>query len=100
MTNTATIQRPSHSSDGMGGTRTVWATAGSTPCRISAAGSADSQVVAGQLRERVSWKVTAPALTDIRTSDRLVIEGRTLEVVGVSAPATFETARICYCAEA
>ncbi len=100
MTNTATIQRPTHASDGMGGTRTTWATVGTTACRTTAAGAQDSQLVAGQLRERASWRVTAPALTDIRTTDRLVIDGRTLEVVGVSAPATYETARVCICAEA
>lgn len=95
------ITRPTTTSDGMGGTTGTWATIVTVPCRVSAGSASDSTMLAGQLRERAPWRVTLPALTDIRVSDRIRIDGsRTLEVVGIDAPSTYETARVCVCAEA
>ena len=100
MLNQGTIYRLSRTSDGMGGTSEVWTSVLTIPCRVSAGSASDSSVLAGQLRERAPWRVTVPALTDIRVTDRIQVDGRTLEVVGIDAPSTYETARVCICAEA
>jgi len=99
MLNTASIQRPTTTSDGMGGTTQAWQSIGESKCRIAINAGKDAIVLAGQIRERAPWRVTFPALTDVRVSDRLIVGDVYLEVVGVSGPSTFETARIALCAD-
>ena len=99
MLDSALIKRPSVNPDGLGGTERVWSTMGTVRCRVAVNASGESTVLAGQIVEKAPWRVTFPALTDIRTTDRVVVKGKTLEVVGVAASSTFETARVTYCAE-
>lgn len=100
MLDEATIQRPTEVSDGMGGIEHTWEAIGTVICRIAVNAGRDAFVIAGQLRETAPWKVTFPALTDVRVTDRLIVKGMTLEVVGVAGPSTFETARIVICEDA
>jgi len=108
MTDSAEIQRPTVALDGMGGTTKTWVAIGTIKCRIavnvgalSSTGGANSLsgTLAGQIVEKAPWRVTFPALTDVRTSDRLVVGSKRLEVVGISGPSTYETARISICVD-
>lgn len=93
------IVRRTWSSDGLGGqTETTAET--SAPCRIAASANVpDYQLVGGRVNEPTLWRVTFPAGTDVRKADMLGMGARTFEVLGILAPATFETARVCVCVE-
>lgn len=99
MLDSASIRRPVVANDGIGGTSRTWSVVGTVKCRMAVNAAGDSAVLAGQIVERAPWRVTFPALTDIRNTDRLVINGKTLEVVGVAGPSTYETARVVVCTE-
>ena len=98
LTETATVSRKSSTSDGMGGYADTWATAITTTCRISPAGNKDIAILGGHLMEGAVFKVTLPALTAVTVADRIVVGGRSFEVLAISAH-TVETARVCICVE-
>lgn len=99
MTQTATITRLATSSDGMGGyTQTPSTT--TTACRIAPTlNMPDATIYAGRLQEGLPWRVYVPTGTDVREGDRLTVGSKTLEVLGILAPHTYETATCCVCAE-
>lgn len=97
LTQSASIVRPALSSDGMGGWTESTAVAATVACRVGVAKDADYRLVAGKLRERAALRITVPALTDVRTDDRLTVDGVTYQVLGIRSPETLETARICIC---
>lgn len=78
---TGVIHRPTGTSDGMGGTTQAYALVATEPCRLSPRNvqPADS-VVAGRPENAMGWNITFRAGTDIRVTDRIVINGRTFEV--------------------
>jgi len=55
------------------------------PCRATASG-AQEVIVAGELRTIIPWRINMPNATDVRSSDRIVIAGRTFQVEGIVDP--------------
>lgn len=92
LADTATIHRRTFTPDGMGG-QTESTTTATAACRIAPARPADIALMGGQVRELALFRVTFAAGTDVRTGDRLEVKGRGMEVLGIFAPETFETAR-------
>jgi hypothetical protein len=99
MTQTATITRLAQSSDDMGG-YTEESSTSTAACRIAPTlNMPDATIYAGRLQEGLPWRVYLPAGTDVREGDRLTVGSKTLEVLGILAPHTYETATCCVCAE-
>lgn len=98
---TAQVLRLGTVSDGMGGNTGTWANYGSAvACRVSPAGNSPSErVLADRVQGRQLWVVTLPATTDIGTQDRLAVGTRTFEVMGTSAPRSYELQRRLFCVE-
>lgn len=100
-----TLQTPCHigrrvlTPDDMGGqTETISLT--DSMCRIAPSNNMpDYQMFAGRAQDTQLWRITFAAGTDVRVDDRVLAQNRTFEVVGVLAPATFETARQTICIE-
>lgn len=62
-------------------------TASSIPCRATATSRRAAEVqVAGELRAVVLWLINMPNGTDVRSSDRITIAGRTFEVIAAVDP--------------
>ena len=69
-------------------------------CRVAPARAADGErVEAGKVQGQTLWRVTVPALTDVRLNDKLVVGARSFEVMAVWGPESRETARVCLCVE-
>lgn len=99
MTQEAEVLRSSVIVDDMGmSSSSPDSVVGTTKCRVAPGGQRES-VVAGRLIGVGTWRVTLPATSDVRQTDRLRIDGRVYEVLSILAPATFETARVCVCEE-
>jgi hypothetical protein len=82
MTATGVVSRPTNSSDTMGGQTQNYATVHSGPCRLRRMGTRPSDGVAAERGQvATDWLVFWPVGTDVRTTDRIVIAGRTFEVV-------------------
>jgi len=96
---TVIIQRCSLESDGAGGSVETWTEAGSVGGRIGLIGKSEQErMIAERLGISQGYMVTLPAGTDIGEQDRLTIDGRTFEVVGV-VRGSWETARRAVCKE-
>lgn len=98
MNESATVSRPTRVSDGLGGYTETWATASTLSCRRLSTLSQAEQRIAERLSVVRPWIVQAPALSDVRESDRLVIGSDTLEVVHVAA-SSWEAVRRVLCRE-
>ena len=99
LTTVCSVGRRSYASDGLGGdTETVtWA---ATVCRCTASNNApDYQIYGARANETMLWRITFAAGTDVQETDKIAISTRTYEVLGVLAPGTIETARVCVCME-
>lgn len=103
MTQTATIQRTTLTTTGLGGkAESTTTVADDVPCRVAPSRRmADLQRVAGRLRDGTPWRITFPAGQDVREKDRITIDdGRQFAVLSVEGAWTVETARVCMCVEA
>lgn len=97
---TCVILRPTAgTSDGAGGYigGTVSA-AGTVACRIApsglpGSGMATEPSVAGQQGQVTLWTISLPALTDVRSTDRIQSGSVTYEITGVAGPRSNELAR-------
>lgn len=99
MQTACTIVRRAWVADGLGG-QTETTTTTPAVCRIAAsANMPDYQLVGGRVNEAALWRATFPAGTDVRKTDLLTIGERAFEVLGILAPSTYETARVCVCVE-
>lgn len=99
LTTPCTIVRRVYASDGMGGQEEMLSLT-ETVCRVApSANMPDYQIYAERASEKALWRVTFAAGTDVRVNDQVLVQGRTLEVLGVLAPATTETARRTICVE-
>lgn len=110
MTDRAIIRRSTPVDDGGGGSTEVVSFLGPYFCRVGVSKLQRGEIlVAGQLQGGLPWIVTFPALTDVRLSDRINVDGtvvsndfvggRNFEILAIYAATSFETARQCVCAE-
>jgi len=90
---TIEVQRPTRVPDGAGGQAVSWSPAGTYPGRLAPAGGEDEREFAGRVAGRSLWRITLPAEADVRLDDRVVVGGRTFEVLGVRAR-SFEVCRV------
>lgn len=96
----ATIRRNTQTSDSAGGKTDSWADLATVACRVSPSGRApEERVIAERIGSVGLWTVTLPALTGITARDRLLIGTRTLEVVALLAPRSWELCRRVVCSE-
>lgn len=95
---TAVVQTNVPVSDGAGGYTDGWATVGTYGCRVAPAGGAEREL-GGAVRDVAAWMVTLPYDAQVGARDRIVTGGRVLEVVGVAADTTIQTAVRCACVE-
>lgn len=96
---TCVIQRRTLTSDGQGGKTEAWAAAGTALCRLSPRGQGldGEDARADRITGEEDWIVTLPALTDVTSSDRLLILSNTYEPVGVRAVRSWELSRRVTC---
>lgn len=93
LTDTCTIRRYTSVSDSEGGATDTWVdNATSVPCRVSPVGQAE-RIIGQRLAAESQWIVRFTATRDITVRDRIVWDGRTLEVTGV-ADRTDETSTV------
>jgi hypothetical protein len=98
---TATVTRPAAGTDdGEGGKLPASPTTFTSACCRAAHKAADrEEVVAAKIQGRSVWDITFPALTDVRLTDRITIEGKDYEVISLYAPKSRETARMILAVE-
>lgn len=97
---TATVQRSRPSTpDSAGGWSDVWSDVTTVAARLSAATSGSAAVVAGRIGEVDTWVITMPAGADVRTGDRVLLNGRTFGVRLVSGPRSDEIIRRVFVTE-
>lgn len=102
MTDTCTVMRPTEARGDAGGVTKTYALLGTLKCRVrSGAGigtGAREQLMAARITPVAVYTVSVPVGSDVKSDDRLVIQGRTLEVHGVLANSN-ATAWPCVCTE-
>lgn len=102
MTDTCTVMRPAEARGDAGGVTKTYALQGTLKCRVrSGAGigtGAREQLMAARITPIAVYTVSVPVGSDVLTKDRLIVNGRTLEVHGVLA-GTNATAWACVCTE-
>lgn len=80
---TCVIERPSTSKDATGAPSGGFTTAATVPCRVTSPGLQPNESVGGsRLAPVLTYEVRLPPETDVRGSDRIQVNGRTLEVIG------------------
>lgn len=94
----AVVSRPTLTPDGYGGQTKTYATVTTTTARISPANSAREARLAEQLGAISLWRLTLPHLTDVLHADRIVVNGRTFNVVLVDSH-SWGTATVAICME-
>jgi head-tail adaptor len=100
MPDTVLIQRKTLTSDSAGGQTAVWSTVATVAGRVSPSQFPPwEKLFADRVGSHSNWTVTVPAGTDVRTEDRLLAGTRTLEVIEVRAPRSWEMARVVFAAE-
>jgi head-tail adaptor len=83
-----------------GGSTDSWVTGLTVSCRLAPRSLSDGErEQAGAELAVGNWLVTMPALTVVATTDRLIIDGRTFEVLQVLDRRTFELHTACHCQE-
>ncbi len=89
---TAIISRRTLSVDTRGGQTASWATVSTVTCRLSPIKLIRGAEVEenGAEHDVESWLVTLPANTDVRPTDRVVINTRTFEIVGGAGQQSWE----------
>jgi len=77
------ISRPSTSKDATGAPSGGFTTAATVPCRVTSPGLQPVESVGGsRLAPVLTYEVRFAPDVDVRGSDRIVVNGRTLEVIG------------------
>lgn len=79
---TAVIERAERQSDGAGGFTETWSAVGTAPCHLLIDRSSVEDAVSGRIRLVSGYSILLPIATDVRSSDRIVSNGATFEVVG------------------
>jgi hypothetical protein len=93
MTSSATILRNTPTQTATGGWRPNFVAAGTTKCLLTASvlGGGSEQSSAGQEAGLMSYTATVPSGTDIRPSDRLVVDATTFEVQSIKRADSWST---------
>lgn len=84
--NPCVLQRGTRTTDGLGGTTTAWSPVASTVCLVSLHTDELESTVADRLKDRPAYRVRIPAAVEAELDDRLVVDGRTFEVVAIARP--------------
>lgn len=95
---TAVIERCTLASDGMGGYDQTWAAAGTVAARLYPQNTrvvAESVMGGAQVISETRWFVTLPVGSTVTAADRLVIDGRSWEVMSVNNSEMWQTAVRC-----
>lgn len=79
---TATINRLTRYNDGRGGQVEEWAETGTAACRLTRGGKTSDATKGDAQTSFANHRVEIDATSDIRTTDRLVIDGQTFVVIG------------------
>lgn len=96
---TAVIWRPTFAVDAIGGGSTSWANVGTVDARLAPMGAVERSI--GLRWATVGdWVVTLDFDADVRQIDRIVMQGKTLEVRGIPKDRTWEICRRAICVEA
>lgn len=102
MTDTCTVMRPTEARGTAGGVTKTYALQSTLKCRVRVGSGhgtgAREQMLAARLAGVIVFTVGVPAGSDVLNEDRLVWQGRTLEVHGVMG-GTNATAWACVCTE-
>lgn len=95
---TVVIQRSAGSSDGMGGSTRAWAPVGTVSARVDPVWrKGEEREFGGRNVGEASWVVVMGHDEDITRADRIVHQGRTLEVVEVRRPQSWLLLTRCEC---
>lgn len=92
MPDTCTIRHVATTSNSHGGFAETFTDTEDVPCRLSGATGSENTVVGATLSSQ-QWTLTLPYDTTIAVKDRVLVLGRTMEVVNVDAPRSWITAR-------
>lgn len=97
----AQIQRATTASDGLGGRSRTFATVATVACRITPDRKGAAEAMTGErMMDKEPYRVSFPLGTDVRITDRVVVDGVTLAVEAVQAPRSVEVERVTYCTRA
>ena len=95
---TATIYTATRTSDSAGSSTVAWVATGTAACRLMPM-SARESVWSAAVREAAEWVVTLPHSVTVTHAQRIVVDGRTLDVVGVENRHSIDTATRAACVE-
>lgn len=94
---TVVIERASGSADGLGGSVQTWAAVGTVSARVDpmAAGSEVEQ--GGREIGHSAWVVVMAHDESVSAADRIVHQGRTLQITDVRTPQSWQLLTRCEC---
>lgn len=91
---TCVIVRSQGSADGMGGSTVVDVAVGTYACRIAPAGLDPFEVLnASQVQAVAVYRITFPALIDVRPTDRIHVGARIFNVTGRTGDRSWELSK-------
>ena len=101
MTDACVVVTKTTASDTAGGRSTSWTGATSTTCRVAPTGNQpQEQIIAQRAGTTAVYTISLPVSVTVTAKDRLVVDGRTFEVIGVLARSTdWKTVTRCVCVE-
>lgn len=98
MTETCAVERDVAVGDGAGGEVLTPGVVDTLFCRVAPTRLSEREsLMALGLQSAAVFRVTVPAESDVRVTDRLSVGGTVYEVMAVQGPGTLETARVCLC---
>lgn len=98
MPSTGVIERYGLTSDGIGGFTEAWAAVGTVSCDLWPVNQREERErfrSGGQIISKSDWFVTVPFDTNITAADRIVVDGRSFEIVFVPSDRSWSTALRC-----
>lgn len=95
---TVVIQRASGTSDGLGGSVLTWASVGTVNARVDPMSAGLEGEQGGREIGHSAWVVVMAYNGTVSASDRIVHQGRTLQVTDVRTPQSWQILTRCECA--
>ena len=97
----AQIKRPTNTSDGLGGRSQAFSTAATVACRITSNSmNAEDGQASDKIIDTEPYRIAFPAGTDVRITDRLLINSITYSVEAVRGNHSVEIERVVYARKA